>query len=73
MTGFIAYETRDGERWDTIAMIAYGNPYAYEQIIRANPQVPIRPVLPGGLILQIPVLPKAAAHPAGLPPWKDAP
>lgn len=64
---FIVIITRDGDRWDLIAHRAYGDPYDYERIIAANPHIPIRPTLPGGLRVWVPVVasPKAEA-----PPWK---
>jgi phage tail protein X len=64
--------TREGERWDTLAWRYYGDPFRYEPIIAANPQVPILPILPSGLVLQVPVLERAAAvvDDSTLPPWK---
>jgi phage tail protein X len=68
---FVAYVTRDGDRWDGIAFQHYGDATAYEPIVRANPQVPIRPVLEGGLTLRIPVrLDATSLEDPGLPPWK---
>lgn len=70
---FITHQTQDGERWDSLAFLYYGDPLAYERIIVANPYVPVDPVLPAGLELRIPVLEDAEAEPvlgAGVPPWK---
>ena len=63
--------TTEGERWDTLAWRHYGDPYRYEPIIAANPQVPIVPILPSGLVLQVPVLERAPApiDASSLPPW----
>ena len=68
---FVDYVTQDGDRWDTIAYRHYGDPHAYEPIIRANPGVPISPILDGGVVLRIPVRldPRPLDDP-GLPPWK---
>lgn len=66
---FIQYVTKAGDRWDLIAWDHYGDAHAYEPIIVANPEVAIRPTLPAGLVLRIPVRETTAA-PAGLPPWK---
>lgn len=67
----LEYVTQDGDRWDTIAYRHYGNPHRYEPILRANPGVPIRPILPGGVRLLIPVLPQSdLVADADLPPWK---
>lgn len=70
MTRVIPYVTRDGDRWDLIAWDHYGDATAIEPIIAANPQVPIIPVLPGGLLLEIPVLADPAPTITDLPPWK---
>ena len=72
MSGFIEHITRDGERWDLLAWRYYGDAYAYEGIIRANPEVPIIPILPANVRILIPVLDSPAtlsAAPAGMPPW----
>ncbi|MEX3614359.1 MAG: tail protein X [Burkholderia gladioli] len=70
----IEHVTRDGERWDTLAWQYYGDPFAYGQIIAANPAADIKPTLPGGLVLLIPVLSleaQDAQHAKeNLPPWK---
>lgn len=65
---YIEIVTLEGDRWDLIAYRAYGDAYAYERIIVANPHIPIRPVLPAGLVVRVPVI--AAPGVGGLPPWK---
>ena len=71
MSGYIDHITLADERWDQLAWRYYGDAMAYEQIIAANPDVPIIPVLPGGVRLVIPVLdsPAVMADLTGLPPW----
>jgi len=70
-TEAVAYTTVQGDRWDLIAWRHYGLATAYEPIVRANPDVPITPILPGGLELRIPVrLDGDALDDPGLPPWK---
>lgn len=61
----------DGETWDQLAYRYYGDANAFEPIIRANPHVPIRPVLTPGTELAIPVMeaPTVASSP-GNPPWR---
>ena len=67
----LRHVTTEGERWDQLSNQYYGDPFAYEQIITANPDVPLIPVLPGGLELAIPVIVSSSAIPsAALPPWK---
>jgi hypothetical protein len=82
MSNVFEYITIDNERWDQIAYKAYGvitlvddtgvNIPAMQPIIQANPTVPIYDKLPGGIILQIPVLDTNTAKTATelLPPWK---
>lgn len=65
---YVEIVTLEGDRWDLIAYRAYGDPYAFERIIAANPHLPIRPVLPGGLVVRVPVV--EAQTTSGLPPWK---
>lgn len=69
---FLRHVTVEGERWDQLSWRYYGDPYLYERIISANPEVPIIPVLDGGLELSIPILDDPAPrYPADLlPPWK---
>lgn len=70
MAEFVEHVTTEGERWDLLAWRYYGDPHRYEAIIAANPEAPIRPTLPSGLRLRIPVLPAPDVLAAGLPPWK---
>ena len=48
----------------------YSNPNLYEEIIKANPEVPIEPVLDAGIKLKIPVLEESETIQFELPPWK---
>ncbi len=55
------HRTSENERWDTIAYQYYGDPYLYEPIIRANPEVvPVgsvaSPLLPSGVTITIPLI-----------------
>ena len=70
MSEFTTYTTVGGERWDTIAYKAYGDPMLYPQIAAANPDVPLDDVLPQGIELLIPVISQAEADVNLLPPWK---
>lgn len=69
MSEYLTHMTRDGERWDQIAHRYYGDAFGYARIIQANPAVPIRDHLPGGLVLLIPVI-EAQPTVTELPPWK---
>jgi len=68
MMAYLTHTTIEGETWDAIAWRYYGNAYRYPPIIAANPHVPITPVLPAGIVLAIPVLPREADT-RTLPPW----
>lgn len=70
MTEFYSYITKDGDRWDLIAYKYYKNPAMYEEIIKANPNVPIEPILTAGINLKIPVLEESTTIKFDLPPWK---
>lgn len=65
---YLIHQTREGERWDQLAVIYYGSAYRYAPIVRANPHVPLTAALPAGLSLRIPVL-EAEASSEDLPPW----
>jgi hypothetical protein len=68
----LQYTTLEGQRWDTIANLAYGNPGLAKKIIEANPNVPVTDVLPAGVILNIPTSEEAEVLTdlTLLPPWK---
>lgn len=68
---FVEIVTRDRDRWDLIAYRCYGDASAFERIIRANPDIPIRSVLPAGLRVLVPVMAEPTAS-SQLPPWKRA-
>lgn len=67
---FTEYITKERDRWDNIAFLAYGDVTKMPQIIAANPKVPVYDVLPSGLKLLIPVLSEPSADSSMLPPWK---
>ena len=48
----------------------YNNPNLYEEIIKANPEVSIEPVLDAGIKLKIHVLEESETIQFELPPWK---
>jgi len=68
---YLTHLTVEGDTWDAIAYRYYGNAWRYPPIIAANPHVPITPVLPAGITLTIPVLPRRAdaTDTQSLPPW----
>lgn len=70
MTEYYSYITKDNDRWDWIAYKFYKNPAMYEEIIKANPNVEIEPILPAGIKLKIPVIEESETIKFELPPWK---
>lgn len=69
---YLEHITAEGDRWDLLAWRYYRDPMAYERIMVANPDVPVHPILPGGIKLFIPVVEVSAAAPKEkLPPWKQ--
>lgn len=70
MIEYYSYITKDNDRWDLISYKFYKNPTLYEQIIKANPDVKIEPVLNAGIKLKIPVLEETQTIKFELPPWK---
>ena len=66
------YTVTEGERWDTIALKAYGKASSFAALISANPLVPISTRLTGGTVLIIPILPNNSIQTDKelLPPWK---
>lgn len=68
----IEHITREGDRWDLLAWEYYGDALGYERIIAANVHVDIIPILPSGLVLNIPVIEEPVAELSEseeLPPW----
>lgn len=68
---FTEYLTQDGDRVDLLAYQFYGTQYDYARICNANPTILGKPILPGGLILRIPIVAQPTTiAPELLPPWK---
>lgn len=67
---YLEYMTLEGDRWDLIAELMYGDCWAFEGIIAANPTVPLSPVLGGGIRLRIPLRERVEVTAFALPPWK---
>ena len=70
MSEFYTYITRQNDRWDLISHRFYNNPTLYEEIIKANPEVPKDAVLQSGIKLKIPVIAKENAIRFNSPPWR---
>jgi phage tail protein X len=68
MDEFLLHRTKDGDRWDLLALRYYGDGSAYGLLLEANPEAPFAPRLPAGLSLRIPILDEAALNPPPPPP-----
>lgn len=70
MADFVEYITNQGERWDTVAYKAYGDPMLFPQIAEANRGIPLDVVFIDGIRLRVPVLDGVSIDTNLLPPWK---
>ena len=66
----VTYTTKQGDTWSGIAYKAYGDVTLMVDIIKANPTVPIYPVLPANILLNVPVKDVGEVEVLNLPPWK---
>ena len=71
MTEYYTYITKDNDRWDLISNKFYKTPTLYEEIIKANPDVEIKPVLDSGIKLKIPVIEDSETITFESAPWKE--
>lgn len=69
---FIEHTTTDGERWDLISWRYYGSTEGIAQLVAANPHIRIIGILPGGLVVRVPLATEVdpILAPEDLPPWK---
>lgn len=72
ITEVIEHITHEGDRWDLLAWQYYGDATQYERIVAANNLVMIDPILPSGIIINIPVIDEPVPEldeTEELPPW----
>ncbi len=71
MNGFMTHIAKQGERWDSIAYRYYANPFAYHELLQANPQLPITATLPAGAVVAVPIVSpnNDSVVAQELPPW----
>jgi phage tail protein X len=70
MAEFTQYTTIEGDRWDTVAYKAYGDPMLFPQIAEANRGIPLDVVFIAGVKLRVPILDAVSVDTNLLPPWK---
>lgn len=68
----IQHTTIEGQRWDQIAHEYYGRADMMNRIIEANPGLPLYDILPGGTVVNIPIIEtvEVKTDAERLPPWK---
>jgi phage tail protein X len=65
------YITIQGDRLDTIAFKAYGDPFKWAPIVDSNPSLPIQAEYPAGIRIVLPVVEDVDLIELDLlPPWK---
>ena len=69
MAEYLEHVTKEGERWDQLAFLYYGDALAFERIMAANPEMPLTSTLPGGVAILIPVVDSNTTSLQDLPPW----
>jgi len=65
------YTTIKGDRWDTVALKAYGDDSDFNDIQDANPNIAITDIFEGGVKLIVPIREEDQTNNLDkLPPWK---
>ncbi|MGN0996011.1 MAG: tail protein X [Candidatus Ventricola sp.] len=64
-----SYLCSDGETFDSVALLLYGDEKYAAELMCANPALVRRHVLRGGDVLYIPIV--EAGEAAGAAPWKE--
>jgi len=72
MSNFVEYISKQGDRWDIIAMKAYGDASLINGLIESNASVVISPIIPLGTRIIVPILESGDIQIDSelLPPWK---
>jgi phage tail protein X len=72
MSNFVEYVSKQGDRWDIIAMKAYGDASLINGLIESNASVVISPIIPLGTRIIVPILESGDIQIDSelLPPWK---
>ncbi|MDR2001404.1 MAG: tail protein X [Prevotella sp.] len=69
---YINYTTSQGETWSSVAWKMYASMQGISLLVKANPGIPLDPVLPERTNIVVPIL-SAADIPVdnnNVPPWK---
>jgi hypothetical protein len=71
MAKFTKHTCIGDQRWDTIAQLAYGDCTKIADILSANKNLEVHAIIPGGTIINVPIVEVAPVDVIGLPPWKQ--
>lgn len=69
ITEYIDYVTRDGDAFDSIALVAYNSEYYADLLMKANPDYCDTLIFGAGVTLRVPVI-DTSSTPDTLPPWR---
>lgn len=72
MQEYLQHIASEGDRWDSLSYLYYGDATAYEQIVTANPHIPMLATLSAGDVVLIPIIDAIDNQPVNLlniPPW----
>lgn len=71
---YLQHIASQGDRWDTLSYLYYGDATGYERIITANSDMAITTTLAAGAIVLIPIIDEVQAQPtiAAVPFWLRA-
>ena len=72
MSGFLTHRTKAGDRWDLLAHEYYGDAFAVDVLLEANPGHAGLAALPSGLALRVPLVEARDVKPEqrGATPWR---
>ncbi len=63
----LTHRTKDGDRWDLLALVYYGDPLHLGPLLRANPAHAAKATLEENLLLRVPIIAKADTAPKQTP------
>ena len=64
VTEYLTHRTKDGDRWDLLALEYYGDPLFFGPLLEANPRQGHKTLLEAGLRLRVPIIDRQDIAPA---------
>lgn len=65
------YRTKQGDMWDYISWLVYGDEYYVKELYRANPQFLEIYIFPDGCDIYCPELETGMEEDGNIPDWRD--